>query len=168
MTHEERLQKIKIYGEAYQELVSALKEFPKEMYKFRASPNDWTIHEIIVHIADSEANSFIRCRRLIAEPGSTVMAYDEMKWAKELLYHDLSTDNALELFRWLRGNIWRLIQQMPESVWKNTINHPENGTMTMDDWLDIYARHITDHIAQMQKVYDSWRKITRDGTRQSL
>ena len=161
MTSEERAQKIKIYGDAHQELVSVLKEFPKEMWQFRPSPNDWTIHEIIVHITDSEANSFIRCRRLISEPGSAVMAYDEMQWSKALHYHNQSTDDALELFRWLRGNTWRLIQQLPESVWANTIHHPENGIMTMEDWLVVYARHVKEHIAQMRKVYDSWRATTR-------
>jgi hypothetical protein len=158
MTSEERLHKIKIYGDAYHELISALQEFPKEIWEFRHAPNDWTVHEIIVHIADSEANSFVRCRRLIAEPGSTVMAYDEMQWARALHYHDQNTEDALELFRWLRGNTWRLLQLMPESIWTNTIYHPENGTMTMDDWLDVYARHVTDHIVQMRRVYELWQK----------
>jgi hypothetical protein len=30
--------------------------------------------------------------------------------------------------------------------------------MTMDDWLDVYARHIPDHVAQMQDVYEQWNK----------
>ena len=30
--------------------------------------------------------------------------------------------------------------------------------MTMDDWLDIYERHIPEHIDQMQRVYDDWVK----------
>jgi hypothetical protein len=66
------------YGAAYEKLTAALPQFPREMWQYRAAPNGWTIHEIIVHIADSEANSYARCRRFIAEPGSTVMAYDEM------------------------------------------------------------------------------------------
>jgi hypothetical protein len=28
--------------------------------------------------------------------------------------------------------------------------------MKMDEWLDIYTRHVYDHIAQMQAVYDDW------------
>jgi hypothetical protein len=49
-----------------------------------------------------------------------------------------------------------LVAAQPESVWSHTIRHPENGTMTMDDWLDVYARHVTDHVAQMQAVYEDW------------
>ena len=100
MTPEERNKRIESYGTAYQRLVAALERFPAEMWQFRPAPDHWTIHEIIIHIADSEANSYVRCRRFLAEPGSTVLGYDESKWAVALRYHDQSTNDALELFRW--------------------------------------------------------------------
>ena len=158
MQHCERLQKIESYGAAYEKLTAALPQFPRAMWQYRATPDSWTIHEIIVHIADSEANSYARCRRFIAEPGSTVMAYDEMVWARKLNYHAQSLELALELFKQLRAASYQLIKTLPEEMWANTIVHPENGVMTMDDWLDVYDRHIPDHIAQMQEVYAVWQK----------
>jgi hypothetical protein len=156
MAHEERDKKIESYGTAYQRLVSALERFPREMWQFRPASGRWTIHEILVHIADSEANSYIRCRRFLAEPGSTVLGYDETKWARDLRYHDQSTDDALELFKWLRHKSYTLIKDLPEAVWSNTVYHTETGAMTMDDWLDTYERHIPEHIGQMQGNYDDW------------
>ena len=35
-------------------------------------PDRWSIHEIILHLADSEATCYVRCRHFIAEPGSSV------------------------------------------------------------------------------------------------
>ena len=46
---------------------------------------------IVVHITDSEANSYIRCRRFMAEPAK-LMAYDEKAWATSLHYHDQVTE----------------------------------------------------------------------------
>ena len=157
MNHAERLQKIESYGQAYDKLFAWLSRFPREMWQYRPTPDRWTIHEIIVHIADSEANSYVRCRRLIAEPGSTVMAYDEMAWAYQLNYQAQSPEAAIELFRQLRAGSYELIKTLPETVWANTIVHPDNGVMTMDDWLDVYDRHVPDHIAQMQEVYAAWQ-----------
>jgi tRNA U34 5-methylaminomethyl-2-thiouridine-forming methyltransferase MnmC len=111
-----------------------------------------------VHIADSEANSYARCRRFIAEPGSPVLGYDEMIWARQLNYHAQSPEAALELFKQLRECSYELIKTLPEETWANTIVHSENGVMTMDDWLDVYDRHVPDHIAQMQEVYVAWQK----------
>ena len=156
MTSEERNKKIDSYGMAYQRLIAALERFPADMWQFRPSPDRWTIHEIIIHIADSEANSYIRCRRFLAEPGSAVLGYDEGKWARALRYHDQSTADALELFKWLRFTSYALVKDLSESAWSNTVYHTENGEMTMDDWLDTYERHIPDHISQMQIIYDDW------------
>ena len=37
----------------------------------------WTPRQVIHHMADSEAQSYARLRRLIAEPGTTIQGYDE-------------------------------------------------------------------------------------------
>jgi len=158
MTSEERNRKIESYGSAHEKLIAALKRFPQEMWQFRPAPDRWTIHEIVIHIADSEANSYIRCRRLIAEPGSTVLGYNEMKWAHDLHYHDQNIEDALELFKWLRYKSYTLIKDLPEPVWSNTVNHTQDGTILMDDWLNTYERHIPDHLEQMKANLEDWMK----------
>jgi hypothetical protein len=158
LTAEERAAKIESYNKSYDMLVAVLPKFPREMWTFKPSPKDWSIHEIIVHITDSEANSFVRCRRFLAEPGSVVLGYDEALWADMLNYHSLSTETALELFRWLRQSSYELIKPLAASpVWSNTVEHSENGTMTMDEWLDVYDRHVPDHIRQMEEVFSVWQ-----------
>lgn len=152
----DRARKIESYGNAYETLTSALKEFPREMWTFRSPADPWTIHEIVVHITDSEANSYARCRRFIAEPGESLMAYDEMKWASVLRYGEQSADDALQLFRLLRANTYNLIKTLPDDIWQNTAFHPQNGDMTLDDWLDIYERHVPEHVAQMREIFSAW------------
>ena len=155
---EERNQKIQLYGDAYIKLIDALSQFPREMWKYRPAPDRWSIHEIVIHILDSEVNSYIRCRKCIAEPGSAVTAYDGDRWAVALNYHEQNLEDALDLFNWLRGRTYRLLLALPDEVWSHTIEHPENGTMTLDDWLDVYARHIPEHVEQMWAVYAAWIK----------
>ena len=160
MPSAERRRKIESYGNAAIVLREGLRAFPRAMWTFKPAPEQWSIHETIVHIADSEANSYVRCRRLIAEPGTSVMAYNESQWASALRYHDQNTDDALTLFQWLRRNSYVLIQSLPETAWANTVYHPENGPMTLDDWLTVYERHIPEHLAQMRAVYAVWQEQT--------
>ena len=156
MTPAERAALLESYGAAYDQLQAALQQFPRAMWQFKAAHDPWSIHEIVVHITDSEANSYVRARRGIAEPGAAVTAYDENGWAAALHYAGQSADDALELFKWLRRHTYTLIQTLPDAAWANTIEHPENGTMTLDDWLRVYERHIPDHIAQMQRIHATW------------
>ncbi len=156
MTPATRSAKIATYGSAYETLIAGLREFPREMWDFRDEHGCWSIHEHLVHIADSEANSYIRARRFIAEPGEPLMAYDENGWASSLGYADRSVVDALELFRILRQQTYDLIKTLPESVWANTCYHPENGDMTLDDWLDVYAVHIPEHLQYMRENHNAW------------
>jgi hypothetical protein len=156
MTPAERHPKIAAYREAHELLAGALNQFPQEMWQYKPGPDRWSIHEIIVHIADSEVNSYIRCRRFIAEPGKPVMAYDENRWADSLNYRGQSPEDALELFRLLRRMNHQLIKDLPDTVWSNTVDHPENGVMTMDDWLNVYTNHVPEHIQQMQATHAAW------------
>jgi len=158
MNHLERKKKIESYSKGYAKLVRAIKKFPKKMWKWRGQNDPWTIHEIIIHITDSEANSFVRCRRFIAEPGKDVLGYDEMQWARELNYLEQKSEEAIQLFKWLRGNTYKLIKDLPEDVWAHTVNHSENGLMTMDDWLDVYDRHVPEHVAQMERIFEEWKR----------
>ena len=157
MTNQERQEQIESYGRAYDRLVAALRGFPRQMWAYRPEPDDWTIHEIVVHIADSEVNSYVRGRRLIAEPGSEVLGYDEAGWAKRLDYHAQDPQAALELFRHLRRSTWLLIRDLPQEVWSHTVVHSESGRMTFDNWLHTYERHVPEHIAQMRAIYETWR-----------
>ena len=165
MAPEQRDQKIESFGNAYHVLVDNLSLFPKEMWNFQDEHGCWSIHEHLVHIADSEANSYIRCRRLIAEPGKSLMAYDENQWAQALDYRSQSNEEALELFRWLRHGTYTLIKSLPERAWDNSGYHPENGNMTLDDWLDIYERHIPEHVQYMRENYETCARTTRLGAR---
>ena len=156
MTPAERHSKITLYQQAYEPLTGALNQFPKEMWQYKPGPDRWSVHEIIVHIADSEAKSYIRCRRFIAETGKPVMAYDESRWADLLNYHGQNPEDALELFRLLRRMSHRLIKDLPDAVWSNTVDHPENGIMTMEDWLSVYTHHVPEHVQQMQATHAAW------------
>jgi hypothetical protein len=156
MNADARAHNIVSFGNAHALLADALRQFPQEMWRFKPTPDQWSIHEIVIHITDSEANGYIRCRRCIAEPGQAVMAYDENQWAAALRYHDQSMEEALDLFRRLRLRTYQLIQSLPDSVWTQTLEHPENGTMSLEDWLDVYERHIPHHIEQMKGVYAAW------------
>ncbi len=154
MTPETRQARLGRYGRAHADLLAAVQAIPRAFWERRAATDPWTIHEILIHITDSEANSYIRCRMALAQSGATVMAYDEMGWATALDYAGQDPAGALELFRLLREQTYQLIRHLPEAAWTtHTIQHSANGIMTLDDWFDVYLRHVPDHIAQMQAIY---------------
>ena len=158
MNSEERSKKIEIYGGAVAVLEVTLEGIPRSAWKYRPKPGEWSIHEIVIHLADSETNAALRARRLVAEPGQPVMAYDQDVWARELNYHDQDPDEALKLVKYARLTTYQWLKTLPDKVFKNSVVHPEfDEPYTFEMWLNIYAAHIPDHVKQIKNNYVFWK-----------
>jgi hypothetical protein len=158
MNAQERNEKLELYGRGYDLLKAALAEVPAEAMKFKPEPTEWSVHEVIIHIADSESNAALRARKLIVEPGGILMGYDQEKWADVLNYHDQNLEDALEITRLARKSTYELLKRLPEEVFTHAVVHPEmTEPYTFDRWLDIYSRHIPGHIEQIWNNVKLWK-----------
>ena len=158
MDAKERNEKIELYGRGFDLLKAALAEVPAEAMKIKPEPKEWSVHEIIIHIADSETNAALRARKLIVEPGGTLMGYDQDKWAIELNYHDMDLEDALEATRIARKTTYALLKRQPEEVFSHWLKHPEmEGQYSFEKWVNIYSGHIPGHIEQIQNNMKLWK-----------
>ena len=158
MNIDERNQKIELYGQGFEMLVHILQDIPREMWKFKPAPNEWSIHEVIIHLADSESNAALRARKLIVEPGGTLMGYDQEQWAVKLDYHDQDLEDALDVVRLARKTTYSLLKKQADEVFEHIVIHPEyNEPYTFENWLNIYSAHIPGHIEQIMNNYKIWR-----------
>lgn len=159
MNTQERNEKIELYGRGVELLEQALQDIPREMWQFKPAPTEWSVHEILVHLADSETNAALRARKLIAEPGGAIMAYDQDGWAVTLDYHGQSWEDALETVRLVRRTTHALLKRQPGEVFTHTIQHPEyEEAYTFEKWINIYSGHIPGHIEQIRNNYRIWKE----------
>jgi hypothetical protein len=159
MDKAERNDLIEKYRTAFDEFEAALKVIPKEAWLFKPAPSEWSVHQVIIHLADSETNSYLRARRMVAEPGGMLMAYDQDVWANNLDYHSMNTDDALEVTRLVRKMTYELIKDLPDEVWANTGGHPEYPEgYPFTKWLRIYSNHPRDHAGQITENYRLYKE----------
>jgi hypothetical protein len=158
MNTTQRNEKIELYGRGFHMLIETLKDIPREMWKFKPEPNEWSVHEVLIHLADSESNAALRARKLIVEPGGALMGYDQDQWAIELDYHDQSTEDALETVRLVRKTTYELLKKQPDEVFSHSVKHPEyDEPYTFEQWINIYSAHIPGHVEQIRNNYKIWR-----------
>ena len=159
MTKEEREQLIEKYLRAFADFEEALHTIPREAWSFKPEPKEWSVHEVIVHLADSETNSFLRARRLIADPGGRLMAYDQDHWANSLDYQAQDWKRALEITRLVRESTYALIKELPDEVWAHSAVHPEfDEPYGFETWLELYAEHPYAHREQILNNYAAWKE----------
>jgi uncharacterized damage-inducible protein DinB len=115
-------------------------------------PGKWSAKEIIAHLNDGELIYGLRYRRIAAEPGTPLAAFDEKLWAKELQYRKQPLKANLESFAALRKQNLALLRVLPKSVWTQVSPHPEYGNLSLRDLVVHLANHDRSHTAQVERI----------------
>ena len=115
----------------------------------------WSPRQVIHHLADSEAQSYTRIRRLVAEPaGSLIQGYDEVLWADSpiLGYKVLPVENSLAVYVAVRAASLDIIKRLSESDLEKYGEHSESGRYTIAKWIETYSGHPRDHGDQITEA----------------
>jgi hypothetical protein len=150
MQADERARLIRQYRDGHRAVVEALEGITDDELD-RAADGEWTPRQIAHHLADSEMNSAIRIRKLLAEPNAVIQGYDEKAFA-ERLTSDRPIEPSLQAFRWARETCFQLLDRMTEADWRIVGSHSESGAYGTEEWLKIYAAHGHDHAAQIKRA----------------
>lgn len=111
---------------------------------------NWSIRQIVHHLADSHVNSYIRFKWTLTEDQPTIKAYDEGRWAAlpDSLTGDIRAPLALlegVQLRWVQ-----LLHSLTEQQFALSFMHPETGrVVTLNSALGYYAWHCKHHMAQI-------------------
>jgi hypothetical protein len=143
---------MRAYATIHERIVAALAELTPEQMQMFPLPGEWSIHQIILHLADSEVVGYERIRRVIAEERPPLLAYDEEAWTRNLQYHQQDPTLALDLFRLLRQASAALLSQLPADRWQRIGLHSENGEISLSALFLTYANHGEAHLRQIEHV----------------
>jgi uncharacterized damage-inducible protein DinB len=111
---------------------------------------NWTIRQIVNHLADSHVNSYVRFKWALTEEQPTIKAYDETRWAdlKDSRTGDIQA--PLALLEGLHLRWVQLLRSMTAEQFGRSFLHPETGqTATLNAALCYYAWHCRHHTAQI-------------------
>ena len=112
-------------------------------------PEGWTVRQVVHHVVDSHMNAYTRFRLALTEDNPTIKPYDEAKWADLLDARTMPIGISLDLLDRLHERLVHLLRATKDTDFQRTLQHPENGPMTMDTLLAIYAWHGSHHTAHI-------------------
>jgi uncharacterized damage-inducible protein DinB len=117
---------------------------------------DWTIRQIVHHLADSHVNSYIRFKWALTEENPTIKAYDEGRWAALEDSRAGEVRSALALLEGLHARWVQLLRSMTEDQFARSFTHPETGrAVSLGEALGYYAWHSRHHTAQIRWLRES-------------
>jgi hypothetical protein len=141
------------------ELIAEIEQAPARLRQAVAGLSDaqldtryknWTIRQIVHHLADSHVNAYVRFKLALTEAVPTIKPYEEGRWVD--LDDERLGDVAvpLALLDGLHAGWVRLLRSMTDGQFARTYFHPEAGvTVALSAALGSYAWHGRHHTAQI-------------------
>lgn len=112
----------------------------------RPGPGDWSIAELVVHLADSDLVAADRMKRVIAEDEPTLQAYDENRWISRLAAQEMPVEEAVNLFAANRHWMSHILRRCTPADFARVGIHTENGRETLAEIVVKYCNHLDHHL----------------------
>lgn len=113
----------------------------------------WTVRQVVHHVADSHANSYVRFKLALTEDWPTIKPYDEAAWAELADSRWLPVDVSLSFLAALHQRWVALLESLSDDDFRRGYCHPESGRQSLAQVLALYdwhSRHHTAHVVNLR------------------
>ncbi|QDT69171.1 DinB superfamily protein [Planctomycetes bacterium MalM25] len=120
--------------------------------RWKPSPRDWSVLEVVSHLADEEELDFRRRLRWVLDQNEGPWPpIDPEGWAVERRYNEGDLSAATERFRTQRAKSVAWLRSLGEVNWDLAYQHPEFGPIRAGDLLGSWCCHDQLHLRQITK-----------------
>ena len=118
---------------------------PKELTA-RPGPGAWSVLELVVHLADSDAIAIDRMKRMLIEDNPPLLYADETAYNDRLLPHEQTLEDALTLIEVSRRQFARVLRKLPAEAFDRAGTHNRKGRVTVGEMVRSYIDHVDYHL----------------------
>ena len=154
LTPHERRRLIDAFADTPAKLRTAVAGLSDSQLDTPYRPGGWTVRQVIHHVADSHMNAYARFRLALTEDNPTIKPYDEAKWAELEDARTMPIEPSLTILDAMHERLVKLLRAQKDDAFKRTLEHPENGPMTLDALLCVYGWHGPHHTAHITGLRD--------------
>jgi uncharacterized damage-inducible protein DinB len=150
-TPEIRAEQIQILRLLPEQLKAAIAGLDESQLNTPYRDGGWTVRQVIHHVADSHANSYVRTKLALTEDWPIIKPYDEAAWAK-LPDTKLPVAASLDLITALHARWVELLELLTDEDFQRGYTHPQNGKQNLAQVLALYAWHSRHHTAHITNL----------------
>ena len=123
-----------------------------EMLTTAVSPTEWTIAQVIHHLADSHSWGLHRCKRVLTQEAPVISSYDQNVFAQLPDGQDNNITPALQIINGTHARWTMLLESLSAADWERTEVHEEYGPWQLRDLVANYAQHGQNHLQQIEQI----------------
>lgn len=129
-----------------------IKGVPTNKLRKRPAPDQWSVNEILAHMADTEIVGGFRMRLILGSPGTPIAGFDQDAWVIAGHYDKRDPRKSVEQFRAVRAANLALLKSLTPEQWKHYGMHSERGRESIADHVLRFAGHDLNHLQQIERI----------------
>ncbi len=135
------------------EIAAAVSGLSGKVLRYKPSPEQWCVLEILGHLADAEIIYGYRLRQMLADAKPVIAALDQNAWARILDYLDSPPSELVAFYGLARHHNLRLLRSLKVPDLSKSAFHPEmQREMTVADLVERMGGHGVAHLQQIEKL----------------
>jgi hypothetical protein len=112
----------------------------------------WSIAEIVLHLADVEIVFAYRVRMILSSPGTPIQAFDQAAFVHAQHAQDRDPFESLTLMTALRASMVTLLRGLTNEEFDRYGMHAERGKESVRHMVRMLAGHDRNHLAQIERL----------------
>jgi uncharacterized damage-inducible protein DinB len=131
-------------------LARAVRRASRRRLARRPARGEWSATEVLGHLLDAEVTLGFRIRKLAAEPGAVIVAWDQERWTDGLRHRRANAPTLVAAYAALRAANMDQVRRMSPAQRRAAGRHPEYGRLRVDQILTHWAEHDLIHLEQIR------------------
>ena len=128
---------------------------------WRPVPDEWSLVEVVNHLAEEETGDFrMRLRLLLEDPNKEWPDIDPERSVVENRFNARDLHESFHRFTRERARSVEWLRTLPPVNWQLAHNHPKLGALRAGDLLCSWLAHDLIHIRQINTLHYEYQAIT--------
>lgn len=145
------VRRFELNGEVFRALASGVRD---EQARWKPSPNDWSILEVINHLYDEEREDFrVRLDMILYRPGEAWPPIDPQGWVVERQYNVRDLRQSLNRFLEERAHSISWLHNLEHPNWESRSTLPSGHVFSAGDMRASWLAHDFLHIRQLNELH---------------
>ena len=140
---------LEIYKDNYNPIFDILATLSNEQIIHKPAENKWSIHEVMTHLADTEIQSHVRMRTILANKEAIMIYFDEMDWSVILEYTKVDLKESLDVIKLMRSVNYNLLSRLSPDQFNKSGIHSVRGETSLKELVGFYVQHVNEHLDQI-------------------
>ncbi|QMV43565.1 DinB family protein [Cohnella cholangitidis] len=143
---------IESYLHTYEQLQEAVEGLSDEQLKWKAAETQWSVTEVLTHLADHNIVVSFRIREVLAGSEVRLPAFSQDPWVAGQKANQGNAADVLEFFRNLLIYNSLLFRRFTPEDWNKTGVNFKGETVTIAAIVQAFIDHVQVHLKQIERI----------------